>query len=311
MGAIPSPEQQERRTQAITSPLSSEGQELVAAYKAKREGMSARDQAQWEDRIWLSLPPKTRTWVNDVLHSRGPWLNHLLGEGIERHAVKYMVLHFERKGLVVELAWQQLEQGIRPGALKKALGVAKRRSQADPIRLSFQRAFEEEIEKPTSSRRSTPSDTPKRKPQEHIPRGPIYGHLKDGLRSPIGRVPPETDAALYQEAEEHLRGDIRVALEEYRRALQQARRRGRRRDVCRRVFKMTPAKLHYACDMLSVSYPEKGGPVDLVRARKNRNKMIRLYHPDHNNGDRSREGLLEDVRRQYDLLAEYNRKQGV
>lgn len=65
-------------------------------------------------------------------------------------------------------------------------------------------------------------------------------------------------------------------------------------------------KVLAACDVLNVSRPKAGKPVDLVLAKTNQRAAVRAYHPDANGGNESTRNEFEAAVKAYEVLEAYN-----
>lgn len=66
------------------------------------------------------------------------------------------------------------------------------------------------------------------------------------------------------------------------------------------------ATVYESCDLLGVSRPKKGRPVDLDFAKKNMRIRCKPYHPDFNQGDKEAEERFKEIIEAYSILEEYN-----
>ena len=62
-----------------------------------------------------------------------------------------------------------------------------------------------------------------------------------------------------------------------------------------------------ACQTLHLASPRVGKPIDMKEAKKQRTRLVRLYHPDSNGGSEETRTLYEAVIEAYIILEQYNK----
>lgn len=303
---------------------------LAANYR-RSPPTTAKEKALAERAVWESIPKEIKAKAKKDKYA-GKMLKDLLGgpEGPSVYGVRQTLLKKAQRGLEMGPAWEALDRGEVAGNVKTLVNYAEGKARVEKrpyleeltkalnsqmADKSFVRTVRSERAKNTSVKEKTPArkgstrekSPPREKTSTPDDRPSLYGQLRKLIRSAespeeVG-VPEGVDPQVYKAAYHELVESVRVILDQSRKDFHEAKRRHDTRPKSRRIGS---GKLREACEVLDISPPKRGSPVDEKVARKSYLKVAVLCHPDRNHGSDEKTHLFHEATNAFEIIKNYN-----
>ncbi len=284
---------------------------LVEQYKRELPTSTHRRRAQLETQIWAVAPATVRKRAN----AKREYLYGLLGGPKPDYDIRYTMLH---AGKIAEPLWARLEGPHMP--LWTAIGLLR---QAKKVSVASKMTVEDSLATVLADYDSHP-----------------VVHLKDGKsmrrragsRLPhhkqvtVGKPKVKDESSFWAKQREicapwaakqleganpifaeklyrEFEGDLRVLFQTWQGKVNRLRQENKADAAA--IHEVTRFQIIKSCRKLGMDPPKIGKPVDMAKAKKQKNMLARQYHPDPNDGG-GNPGELQAVMESYFALQRYN-----
>jgi len=294
---------------------------VAALLETYRLATSEYDKAVLEQQLWMTLPKeeqeerRRRVWVNRTTGApRKPveerWT--LLGAGEPAEALWERVTR-EQMPLITACERLKEARGLvsdSDGKLSLKTAVAMRLQEYDTWPMWRTVDGQSYRRKRGGRTKTTSTKTPKTVSVEDAAETPdrqFWGFIREAVRKfSVSDLNKDIDPLIAEKLRQEFELDLRTLCSEHSAKFYRARVAGTKAQSARVSIK--PAKLLSACSALSMDPPKHGKPVDLNRAKTQKKKLVRLYHPDIAGGNDGTRGMYEAVINAYETLSEYNQQ---
>ncbi len=281
---------------------------LVDQYKSQSAGMSQREMAILERRIWqLASPTLART--PGALLSKREWLSNTLETTPYAIEGRSTLLGY---GDAADELWQRIAEGMPLRTCVKLMRDAKMRSAVNgsELRDEIQKMLKEYDELPTAVlpdgkviHKRPPNMMPK--PTEEPPEESaqdddpklFWANLRGMISVYFHTRLSGIDQGIVEKLWRDFEVDLKVLLDHFQHKLDRTKR-----DDAHRKQAVTRSQVIQACHTLHMEPPP--GKIDAEfkkRAKRNYHKLAAVYHPD-KSGTQDTRGLFDSVRAAYQIL---------
>lgn len=241
---------------------------------------------------------------------RNIWLRNTLGGGVNTYQFRYFL--FSRAAQAAPL-WERLnEETLSLRAAIRLFRSAKKRSKTNHI--DFDEALATELREYDALPyvRTGPSGIPFRSPApKTLKKAKDNPETKDPwykLRIVIAeiledRTPEDIDPALRDKLWGNVEKDIKIVIEEFQQRIYDVRKAEKtKKELSQRTLRN---HLVAACRTLAIDPPKKGKKIDLAKAKRQKKRLARDYHPDTTGGDPHRTQKYQEVLEAYQVIEQY------
>lgn len=291
---------------------SSDSDELLAQWNATT---SEKQRALLEQALWQTIPAEARvgmsrrTWLTDVTKDSARAVESRLTIFGEPEAAELWE-RVERDQMPLTTATERLKEAnivVAATGVPLAVALTARLKEYDtwplhhtkrgqPFRKKPPSRFEDlskvHVTPTAKSSRASDSDRSfwaRLRPQ-----------LSDFAASRLKGADPIVAERLYREFER----DLKVLFDEFQSRVFRFRSQAKTDQMLNVTVKFP--QVQRACLALCMDHPTRGHPADLDRARIQKKKLARLYHPDTTGGDEGTRAKYEEAINAYSVLEDYN-----
>lgn len=295
---------------------------LVEDYKTRFDIIGWKDKAWLEKRIWDAIPIAAR---GASTAGDGRMRGRLLAELLERGSPNEYTMRFTllQAYTHADLLWPRIDAGLSfytaLQTLRDARVAADRNKTSVPDEIAkildepgvlstsvngktFKRRNPtqlksiEEIAAEVAATQAAPVDIADARSVWPQVRTLLAGHVAERLKG--------TDPLLAENLWREFETDLKSLVDQMAHKLSRVAKQAQEDTLLRKD--LSPGKIRQACTMLSMDPPRPGKPADLKVAKKQKQRLVKLYHPDINQGNEALRPQYEAVLDAYLTLETYN-----
>ena len=273
---------------------------LCRDYERRLPQLSQKQRAEIEDEIWEHAPDRiTRTKDGKREFSlRVKWFAQRFDETTHGYDKRHRIFG----SIGEDLLWERIDQGMTLSTAIKMLTEARKlagqqaNGKPPDVEAALRQVF---VDYDKLSFKRVLADG--RVIRQHRP----ATKLKDNsfkarwarIRAELADYADERLASVDEDLREPLKrefeNEIKIVMEEFRGKVGTAA--ARRADLNKRSMASVRRRLNESFEILRLTPPKKGQPINIKKVKKQKHKMSRLYHPDHVGDDSMREHYEEVV----------------